>query len=308
MPAYNAGRFIAESINSVQSQSYGDWELIVIDDGSSDDTYRIARDLSKQDKRIKVFRQENGGPARARNNGIKEASGDAIAFLDADDLWLPNKLEQQVTFLENNPQVALLFSHAIVVGPDGREEGLIKCGVGEFSGLSGQHMLLKENQINTLTVICRSEVFDKVGLFNEKFSLAEDYHLWIRILMEGYMLFGLNLRTACYRMHNSSLSAKDRTLYLPSIDILEDLKGRYSKFAEEIDKAIKFKFWLELYHRPHITKNSLNAFLKKYIECYGSRINVKAINLFFMLFGGNLTRRLLLVYLGIYRFKAYFQN
>ena len=100
MPSYNSERFIAESIKSVQSQTYGDWELLVVDDCSADDTVAVVEAMAKEDRRIHVFSNErNSGAACSRNRALREAKGDWIAFLDSDDLWEPEKLERQLTFM-----------------------------------------------------------------------------------------------------------------------------------------------------------------------------------------------------------------
>src|ERR1700749_83796 len=96
MPAYNSGRYLAESVRSVQAQTFGGWELVVVDDGSTDDTGEVARRLAEADARVRYVRRPNGGQAAARNTGLAEARGRLVAFLDADDLWLPEKLEAQM--------------------------------------------------------------------------------------------------------------------------------------------------------------------------------------------------------------------
>ena len=103
MPSYNSERFIAESIKSVQSQTYGDWELLVVDDCSADGTVAVVEAMAKEDRRIHVFSNErNSGAACSRNRALREAKGDWVAFLDSDDLWDPEKLERQLAFMRNN--------------------------------------------------------------------------------------------------------------------------------------------------------------------------------------------------------------
>src|SRR5215204_696893 len=99
MPAYNAGRYIAESVRSVQAQTFGGWELVVVDDGSADDTGEVVRRFAAADARVRYVRRPNGGQAAARNTGLAEARAPFVAFLDADDLWLPEKLEAQLAVM-----------------------------------------------------------------------------------------------------------------------------------------------------------------------------------------------------------------
>src|SRR5882757_4082321 len=102
MPAYNAEKYIAEAINSVKQQTYTAWELIVIDDGSTDNTAAIIKKYAGTDNRIMYTYQANGGQGKARNNGLKKATGEYVAFLDADDLWIPEKLNTQVEIMHAN--------------------------------------------------------------------------------------------------------------------------------------------------------------------------------------------------------------
>src|SRR5262249_27723626 len=111
IPAYNTEKFLAETIRNVLDQTYGDYEVIVVDDGSSDGTLGVARSF---EPRIKVLAQPNGGPASARNLAIRNSRGDYIAFLDSDDLWMTDKLEEQIAFLGRNPAVGLVYSEALV--------------------------------------------------------------------------------------------------------------------------------------------------------------------------------------------------
>lgn len=113
IPCYNYGRFLAEATRSVLTQTVSDLEVIIIDDGSSDETPEVGATLEAQDERVRFFRTENRGPAHARNLGISEARGRYLAYLDADDRWRPNKLERQLEVMESEPSVVMLFSNAV---------------------------------------------------------------------------------------------------------------------------------------------------------------------------------------------------
>src|SRR5262249_15019068 len=117
VPAYNAERTLRETLDSVLGQTLQDFEVLVVDDGSSDATAAVARDAG--DPRVRVLSVPNGGVARARNLGIQEANGDLIAFLDADDLWRPRKLERQVEALEARPRAGMSFTAALRIDADG---------------------------------------------------------------------------------------------------------------------------------------------------------------------------------------------
>jgi len=174
IPTYNRSRFVVEAVESVLCQSYDDFELIVVDDGSTDDTSSV---LAAFGGRIRVIRQQNRGPAGARNRGLSEASGELICFLDSDDLWLQRKLERQVAFLDSCPQELICYTdeiwirRGIRVNPRKRHakwDGWIfeKC--------------LPLCIISPSSVMMRREFFERVGRFDGAFPVCEDYDLWLR--------------------------------------------------------------------------------------------------------------------------------
>lgn len=110
-PCYNASRFISQTIDSVLSKTFTDWEMIIVDDGSKDDSSEIVEKYVKKDSRIRLIQQPNGGSANARNHGIREATGRYIALLDADDLWLPQFLEKQIEFMKEKKAICVYSSY-----------------------------------------------------------------------------------------------------------------------------------------------------------------------------------------------------
>jgi glycosyltransferase involved in cell wall biosynthesis len=179
IPTYNYGRFIERAISSVLSQSYQDYEIIVVDDASTDDTKKNINQLI--DKRIKYFRHDlNRGPSAARNTGIQYSQGKFIAFLDSDDEWLPDKLHHQVNLLSNS-------------APD---VGLVYCGVQSINSITSKitniypkfrgnifEPLLDANIISGCdsSLIIRREIFNELGLFDENMESSEDWDMWLRI-------------------------------------------------------------------------------------------------------------------------------
>jgi len=119
IPVFNGASFIARAVDSVRAQTCKDWEIIVVDDGSTDNTQTVLTGFAKRSGIICLY-QENAGPAQARNLGVKSASGEYIAFLDCDDIWLPEKLEEQLTILRGNTQPGLVHSNYEVIDPRGR--------------------------------------------------------------------------------------------------------------------------------------------------------------------------------------------
>lgn len=178
VPTYNYEKYICDAVDSILNQTFKDFEIIVVDDGSTDDTYKV---LEKYDDRIVYLYQENSGPASARNLGIKKSKGKYICFLDADDMFLPNKLEKQVALMEKERKIGLIYSNYLCI--DERNSRILKhyrCK--KFSDHRvAFNNLLTYNYINTSTVMIRKACIGKVGLFNEKYSYLEDYDLWVRI-------------------------------------------------------------------------------------------------------------------------------
>lgn len=205
-PTYNSACFLAETIDSVLNQSYRNWELLIVDDGSADDTLLIAKKFAERDIRVKVFSlgYNSGGPATPRNYGIRHAQGDYIAFLDSDDIWLAEKLQKQVDFLEKNPDVFLLYAQCIVerdgkqlkIAPENPKKGYI------FK------QLLYCNLIDCLTVIMRNRKENNSYFFDEDKRLVavEDYAMWIAIAYKEQIGF-LKEPLAVYRIHSAGISS-----------------------------------------------------------------------------------------------------
>lgn len=200
MPAYNAASTIIDSIKSVQQQSYSNWELLVVDDCSMDDTVVVVRTLSVKDSRIKliVLDANSGGPAHPRNIGTKEAAGELIAFLDADDEWTPTKLEKQVYFMSSF-SAAFSCSGYDVISFSGALVGSF-----EPPSICSYDDLLANNSIGCLTAMYSVRTLGK-----RYFPVCghEDYALWLKILREGYFAYGLKESLAFYRLTPGSVSS-----------------------------------------------------------------------------------------------------
>lgn len=232
MPAYNAFRFISESIDSVLAQTYQHWELIVIDDGSNDPTPTIVKEKVCRDSRIVYLHQENGRQAKARNLGLMHARGELIAFLDADDLWLETKLEVMVhEFAAGNQD--LLFSGSYVfedtfcrnnINPDTPK---LIVATGEYSGHGGLSDFLDRNKIPMLSVVVKAEIIKRYR-FNEVFTPAEDYDLWLRMLIDGYKFRSIEQPLAAYRLHSASSTSGDRLVTDTVIRIINTLRQTVS--------------------------------------------------------------------------------
>ena len=199
MPNYNGAKYISEAIESVISQTYLFWELIIIDDCSTDNSINIIEEYVAKHKSIKLIRLlKNSGAAIARNIGIENAVGRYIAFLDCDDIWLPYKLEKQLDFMNNN-NLAMTFSSYYVIN----EIGEIK-GVRTIKERITYKDLLKTNWIGNLTGIYDTQKVGKVYMENVKY---EDYTLWLKILKKVEYAFGIDEPLAKYRVLPNSYSS-----------------------------------------------------------------------------------------------------
>ncbi len=198
-PAYNASLFIGDCIESVIAQSYQDWEHIIIDDGSKDNTTEIVKKYIKTEPRIKLITPEkNGGPAKARELGLKKATGTYVAFLDSDDLWLPQKLERQLSFMQKN-NIAFSCTQYRRITQDGIDTGrLIDIPkVVDYKGL------LKHNTIATLTAVINTQMVGTLQMVDEGY---DDFILWLSILKRGFKVYGLQEDLARYRLVGGSVS------------------------------------------------------------------------------------------------------
>ena len=198
MPVYNGEDFLEEAVRSVQAQTVPDWELLIINDCSTDNSHEIARQLAKQDERIILLNNEqNLGAAGSRNRGIDASRGELIAFLDCDDLWLTEKLEKQLPLLK---EADVVYSSYAIVSEGGQ---LLK----EYRvpNRTNINQLLKENVIGCSSVILKREILKK-KCFRKEFY-HEDYVLWLELLQSGARFCGAEEILLHYRLRSDSKAA-----------------------------------------------------------------------------------------------------
>jgi len=177
IPTYNRAASIGEAIESALAQAYPAMEIIVVDDGSTDDT---RQSIAHRYPQVRYFHQENGGVARARNRGIREARGEFIAFLDSDDLWLPGKIEKQVACFKQYPDVGLVYTDADFFDDTGPARVFrARTSKTEFSTGDMVVNLFTRFSLHTPTVMMRRAVFQTVGYFDEELKAVSDDNLWI---------------------------------------------------------------------------------------------------------------------------------
>jgi teichuronic acid biosynthesis glycosyltransferase TuaG len=224
MPAYNAGRYIAESIRSVLEQTYANWELVVVDDGSTDDTAALVRDFAAADERIRYFHQPNGRLGKARNTGLRFAAGELVAFLDSDDLWMPEKLALQVEAL-NAHDADVVYSDGFIFSDDDVADDTTTFPIlpGRQDGERLFDQLLLGNRIAVLSVMLRRTALERAGLFEEETSFhgAEDYDLWLRLAKGGAVFYGMTERLVRYRRHSAAMTSAESKLLKPALAVVK---------------------------------------------------------------------------------------
>src|SRR5262245_1879162 len=200
--SYNFGRYIAAALESVRLQTFGDFEAIVVDDGSTDESLAIVGQFLDDD-RFRLVRQRHHGQARAKNRGLEEARGEFVAFLDADDYWLPHKLERQLEYFRD-PSVGVVFSRRTLIDADGHirlvPDGPLPTGI-----IADE--MFRQNFICFSSAVLRSEVVDHVGRFDERLDLAIDYDFWLRAARH-YQFACVDEPLTAYRIGHANLSRR----------------------------------------------------------------------------------------------------
>jgi glycosyltransferase involved in cell wall biosynthesis len=224
IPAYDVAKFIGEALNSAFAQSFKDYEVIVVNDGSPD-TPELERTLAPYMPRIVYLKQENRGVSAARNTGIKAARGSLIAFLDGDDVWLPHYLEVQVKRIQADPTIAVLYPNVLMFGGPAEEgeEFMTRCpSNGE---VTFERLLLQECNVSNCS-IARKEALVRAGLFDESLRSVEDFDLWLRVIKSGERIAYHRDVLARYRRRSDSLTADPIWLSEHVLQVLRKVRKR----------------------------------------------------------------------------------
>ncbi len=306
IPAYNADKFITKALDSVFAQTYRPIEIIVIDDGSTDETVELVKNYKKNnlvpmayankeitqincaDINLICLYQENRGPSKARNTGIKAAKGEYIALLDADDLWTPAKLEKQMKYMITHPEISLVFGDMMVFEKerDLKESALKRNGQPECDEkgmvLNAFNKLLERNYISTGTVLLKKDCFKSLGYFDESIKYAEDYDLWLRISLMfeiGYIPEIFRLK----RIHDSNISKNQIQFYFSRIyslrkiskhnsDLLRSKAVSLNKYILKEIKELSYFYYLQKQY-----KNALKTGIKYFFNVLKSKIRNETI-------------------------------
>ncbi|MEO0934500.1 MAG: glycosyltransferase family A protein, partial [Cyanobacteria bacterium J06641_2] len=206
MPAYNAAAYLSQTIESVLNQSFTDFELVIIDDGSTDNTGVIAYKYKKLDDRVKVLFQSNQGVSATRNRGINDSNSKYIAFIDADDKWLPDNLKLHFEHLEKNPDLGISYAKVEFLHPDGKHTG--KIARGRLTNLQPQHFLYENPTMTVSNIVVRKKVFAEIGCFDCSMSYSEDMNFLFRVACSKWKIEGLNKVLLGYRTTQGGLSSQ----------------------------------------------------------------------------------------------------
>jgi glycosyltransferase involved in cell wall biosynthesis len=201
IPAYNAARTVDQTLDSVLSQTFQDFEIVVVDDGSTDDTPAV---LARRRARLRVLRKVNEGrPAAARNLGVRASCGEYVAFVDADDTWHPDKLARQVAMLDRDPTIGLVYTADATINARGDIVSVNPCPPGARGRI--YDVLRVHNVMVGSSVVVRRDAFDQVGGFDQSLTSIENWDLWIRI-SSRWAIECIDEPLTFYRMHEGNRS------------------------------------------------------------------------------------------------------
>tara|TARA_R110000850_G_scaffold264954_2_gene394285 strand:- start:2489 stop:3364 length:876 start_codon:yes stop_codon:yes gene_type:complete len=223
-PTYNRARFLPDAVSSVLAQTYGDFELIILDDGSSDDTREVLEPFLA-DRRVRYFYQKNQGQSHARNHALDQAAGEFIAFLDSDDLWEPSKLEKQLAVFKSNPNVDIVHGDEATID----EQGVVNSleNMNRYSGGITRY-LLADNSVSITTALVRRRCFDEMGGFDTSVGVADDYELWLRFSARYYFHYEPGI-VASYRVMADQISSDKRRRFAANERIILEFLARYGE-------------------------------------------------------------------------------
>lgn len=263
VPAYNHENYVEDCLRSVVEQTYDNLQIIVFNDGSKDNTGQvIEKFIEKQQRKIEYVSKENEGLCKTLNKGIERSEGEYIATIASDDIWFPNKIEEQVNFLENNKNIGLVFSDAFFLKGNVKTKmkyseyktRLRKHFKNSIQNANFYESLLIENLVVAVTVMTRKECFDRVGIFDESLKY-EDYDMWLRI-SKYYPIGYLDKPLAYYRIHTTNISNNTSLMLTGALQII------MKQFKEEPLKNKAYKFILLAMFLLKTFKNRINKVLR----------------------------------------------
>jgi glycosyltransferase involved in cell wall biosynthesis len=217
IPAYNAEHTILKTVESVQRQTFSDFDLIVINDGSTDRTLELLQSI--QDDRMKIFSYENGGLPVARNRGISHATGEFISFIDADDIWTPDKLELQLAALHKHPEAGVAYSWTAYF-LDGQEESLFPYNPVFFEGNVYDKLLINNFVASGSNILVRRKAIESVGEFEPTLKSCEDWDFYIRLAAKWHFVV-VPKHQILYRQSSSAMTSKVEVMEKEALRVVE---------------------------------------------------------------------------------------
>jgi len=288
---YNSERFLEEILRSIFEQTYKDWELMIINDGSTDSTESIIREYINRGYPIVYHWQENHGLGYSRNEAIKRSRGKYIAFIDHDDLWLPNKLEKQVP-LFNDPEVVLVYSDAVYFNTAGAERRRYH-GHPCFIGNCFRELLADYNLVMSTAIIRRSALNQQPYWFDERLQFSEEAELFLRLAYNGKLAM-VNLPLVRYRVHSASLTWTCDKLFDREVEMIllqyqklfPDFTNRFAREINQWRNNLAFQKAKRLWISGDGA--AARAILKPYLK------NIRTLLLYLLSFSPSLIKRLIL--------------
>lgn len=231
IPVYNGEKTIKETIESVLNQTFRDFELIIINDGSQDATLEIIQAIN--DERIQVFSYQNSGVSASRNRALTKAKGEFISFIDADDLWTPNKLELQLKALQDNPQAAVAYSWSDWIDESG--QFLRSGGHITVNGKAYEKLLLRDFIESGSNPLIRKQALDEVGCFEQSVTPAEDWDMWLR-LAAIYEFVTVEVPQILYRISPNSASFNIVKMEAGSLKVIERVFAQAPESLQDLKR------------------------------------------------------------------------
>ena len=250
MSVYNSSAFLHEAIHSTLRQTHRDFEFLIVDDGSADDSLAICRSYAQQDGRIRILSHKNWGAPASLNHAASEARGDWLFRMDPDDVMLPNRLERQLQFIRRNPDLAVASSQVQFINERGQVLGVSRNRLTTRAAMSAAHAGPHLITLHHPAVAMRRHVFLAVGGYRAAFWPADDLDLWNRIAERGHHLLVQDEPLVQYRLHGSSISMTSGRHQVQTVDWVEDCKHRRRQrepertFAEFVS-AQQTRPWLQ---------------------------------------------------------------
>ncbi len=231
MPTFNRAKFLPEAIDSVLSQTYADLELLIVDDGSEDNTTSVLEPFLR-DERVRYFYQDNQGQSYARNVGLKHAMGDFVAFLDSDDIWKPEKLEKQLAVVRAHPDADIVHGDEEIIDEQSAVTSLLN--MARYSGRITRY-LLADNSVSITTALVKRRCFDEMGGFDTSVGVADDYELWLRFSARYRFHYEPGI-VASYRVMDDQISS-DKRRRLAANEMI--IRNFLTKYGDQLDRKDK---------------------------------------------------------------------